>query len=167
MSLGHYFVKSPIIILTILSQYGGIWLKYCDIYSFYHLSLAHLLECTTSRQSQPMWSIIIDINWYETWLSDRFFSCIAKACVVFVYLWLRNLFFVHVSTADKQHLWCLRKRKVHMATNQTEAFFFFFFFPVYPARTFSSEQFVTTNKNKAKLFFLIYFLKTTNKRSYY
>ncbi len=47
------------------------WLvqKYCDNYSFYHLSCSHPSECTTSRQSQPTWSIIINIDRYETSLS--------------------------------------------------------------------------------------------------
>ncbi len=39
----------------------------------------HPLECTTSRQSRPTWSIIINIDWYETSLSCYIFSCIAQA----------------------------------------------------------------------------------------
>ncbi len=49
--------------------------KYWNIYSFYHFSCSHPLECT-SHQSQPSWSIIIDMKLHYR---DRFFSCIAQA----------------------------------------------------------------------------------------
>ncbi len=48
--------------------------KYCDVYLFYRLSCFHPLECTTSCQSQPIWSIIINIDWYKTSLSWQVFQ---------------------------------------------------------------------------------------------
>ncbi len=48
--------------------------KCFDIYSFYRLSRSHPWECTTSCQSQLTWSVIINIDWYETQLSRQVFQ---------------------------------------------------------------------------------------------
>ncbi len=49
--------------------------KYCDIYSFYHLSCSHHNKSVTTMSVTTMtWLIIIDIDQYETSLSWQVFQ---------------------------------------------------------------------------------------------
>ncbi len=101
MSLGSYFVKSPIAILTVQSQCRGIWSKYCDIYSLYHLSHSHPFECTTVSPDLHDQGLLISTD-MKLYYHDRFFSCIAQA-------WIK----VITSTQNLLSQWNVNKLQIY------------------------------------------------------